>query len=129
LETLTYPDNSFDIVITQDVLEHVRHHESALREIHRVLRPNGHHIFTIPFSFHQKTISRIDTSGPNDVPLLPAEYHGDRIRGAIITYRNLGIDLFGLLEEIGFSTTVAFSTKQDHRFGIFDSYVFSSRKQ
>lgn len=35
------PDASIDAVVVQAVLEHVLHPELAVREIHRVLRPNG----------------------------------------------------------------------------------------
>jgi SAM-dependent methyltransferase len=48
LEGLTFADNTFDIFITQDVLEHVFRPELAMREIMRVLRPGGAHVFTVP---------------------------------------------------------------------------------
>lgn len=48
IEHLTFEDETFDIFITQDVMEHVCHPEMALREISRVLRPGGHHVFTTP---------------------------------------------------------------------------------
>ena len=45
---LTYPDDSFDLVLTSESLEHVPDLAAALREILRVLVPGGRHIFTIP---------------------------------------------------------------------------------
>lgn len=48
LERLTFADHSFDLFITQDVLEHVFDPAAALSEIMRVLRPGGMHIFTAP---------------------------------------------------------------------------------
>jgi SAM-dependent methyltransferase len=39
LECLTFPDASFDLVMTSDVMEHVRLDDIAHREIRRVLKP------------------------------------------------------------------------------------------
>jgi SAM-dependent methyltransferase len=128
LENLTFADDNFDFVITEDVLEHVRNHEQAFRELHRVLKTGGHHIFTIPCNFDQPTIVRVDTSGEEDIYLLPPEYHGDRIRGKILAYRTFGIDIFELLEKLGFATQVYFSNYIDRKLGIIDSYVFCSQK-
>lgn len=42
LENLTFPDESFDIVITQDVFEHVNEPDKAFREVCRVLKKGGY---------------------------------------------------------------------------------------
>jgi SAM-dependent methyltransferase len=128
IEALTYPDNSFDFVITEDVFEHVRRPEEGFREICRVLRPGGYHVFTVPFHFDRPTLVRVDTTGDEDVHLLPPEYHGDPLRGTILAYRTFGIDLFAQLNEIGFETRVDFSSFADRNCGIFDSSVFMSRR-
>lgn len=41
LEKLTYADESFDLVITQDVFEHINNPFKAFEEISRVLKPGG----------------------------------------------------------------------------------------
>jgi len=41
-------DDSFDIVIACDVLEHVPSDLAAMRELHRILRPRGTAILTVP---------------------------------------------------------------------------------
>lgn len=48
LERLTFADESFDLFVTQDVLEHVFDPAAALREVMRVLKPGGAHVFTVP---------------------------------------------------------------------------------
>lgn len=48
LESLTFPDCTFDIFITQDVFEHIFNPDRAAKEISRVLKPGGIHIFTVP---------------------------------------------------------------------------------
>lgn len=128
LERLSFNDNFFDVVITEDVLEHVRDAEKAFQEIRRVLKPGGCHVFTVPFFFDKKTLVRIDTSTGEDVYLLPPEYHGDPVRGSIVAYRTFGNDMFDLLNKIGFETSVDFTYYFYKKWGIFDSFVFLSRK-
>lgn len=41
LAHLTFPDGSFDLVVTQDVFEHVLQPERAFSEVARILRPGG----------------------------------------------------------------------------------------
>ena len=48
LAALPYPDGEFDVVLMTEVLEHLERHDVAIREAARVLRPNGHLIFTTP---------------------------------------------------------------------------------
>lgn len=129
LENLTFENNSFDVVITEDVFEHVRNHQKGFGEVHRVLEQGGYHIFTVPCFFDRETLIRVDTSTAEDIHLLPPEYHGDKIRGEILAYRTFGIDIFTMLEKLGFETKVDFSSYGDRKFGIFDSYVFYSKKR
>ncbi len=41
LSALPYPDDSFNLIILQDVIEHVTEPSTVLQEIRRVLRPDG----------------------------------------------------------------------------------------
>ena len=45
---LPYPDQSFDLVMLTEVIEHLENHRAALGEVARVLRPGGHLILTTP---------------------------------------------------------------------------------
>ena len=46
---LPFPDNSFDACFCNTVLEHVRDPETIVKEIHRILKPKGQVIISIPF--------------------------------------------------------------------------------
>ena len=48
LTRLTYKDNTFDLVLSSDIFEHVKKPFAGFKEIDRVLKPGGFHIFSIP---------------------------------------------------------------------------------
>ena len=48
LESLSFDDESIDLHVTQDVMEHLFHPSRAFSEITRTLRPGGMHIFSVP---------------------------------------------------------------------------------
>ncbi len=89
LEALTFPDNSFDLFITQDVMEHIFKPGVAFREISRVLKPGGMHILTVPLVNKCKTSVRRanrDADG-SIVHLTEPAYHGNPIdeKGSLVT--------------------------------------------
>ncbi|MCB0640571.1 MAG: methyltransferase domain-containing protein [Phaeodactylibacter sp.] len=45
---LSFPDNSFDLVISVDVLEHVGQPEQMVAEVSRILKPGGRAFITFP---------------------------------------------------------------------------------
>lgn len=45
---LSFPDGTFDIVLASESIEHTLDPKRALRELHRVLRPGGTLIVTVP---------------------------------------------------------------------------------
>lgn len=46
------PDDSFDCAVSTAVLEHLEEPEQALRECHRVLKPEAVAVYTVPFIWH-----------------------------------------------------------------------------
>jgi SAM-dependent methyltransferase len=101
LERLAYPDASLDIVLAADVFEHVREDGRAFAEIHRVLRPGGLIIFTVPYEPQAETLVRVRVDGDADVELMEPEYHGSG--GRSLAYRTYGRDLPDRLRAVGFS--------------------------
>ncbi len=108
LMKLSYPDASFDLVLTSDTLEHVPDPRLALRETRRVLRPGGRHVFTVPHDpRRERTRSREG---------LPAQHHG---RGGgpyalvtrqadMVAYTDFGTDVEEILREAGFDPETFF---------------------
>lgn len=125
LQELTYADNSFDIVVTEDVFEHVRNPDAAFAEIARVLRPGGCHIFTVPIELDRRTLTRVDTTGSEDVLLMEPEWHGDGA-GRVLSYRTYGYDLFESLQRFGFDTRLRCPSFSDRRRGVYDACVLVS---
>ena len=110
LERQTFADGSFDVVITQDVMEHVYDPSAAFREIARTLKPGGSHVFSVPLvNKHQPTqvwATRNRDGSPNF--LHEPDYHGNPVdpRGAPVTMR-WGYDIVDYIKrESGLSTCI-----------------------
>src|SRR5947207_15948896 len=54
----TFENESFDLVITSDVFEHLPDVTSAVREIMRTLKPGGAHIFKVHWFRSLKPLAR-----------------------------------------------------------------------
>jgi len=46
--TLPFGDNTFDLIISEQVFEHVMDQTAIFRELHRVMRPEGHALLVFP---------------------------------------------------------------------------------
>ncbi len=131
LSKLTFESNSFDVLITQDVFEHVLHPEPAFSEIARVLKPGGAHIFTMPWYPELKTtrVRAIEQDG-TVIPLEEPMYHRNPIseEGSLVT-RDWGLDFTDIiLKSSGLFTTIHLI--RDRHLGIDGKFleVFVSRK-
>jgi hypothetical protein len=132
LEELTFADNSFDLVITSDVMEHVRLDNKAHQEIRRVLKPGGVYLFTVPHFRHgRETIVRVKIVDPADPGkdefVMEKEYHGDANSEdhRALSYRAYGTDLDEFLNELGFS--VDYSNEDFPEAGIMSTELFFCR--
>jgi SAM-dependent methyltransferase len=105
--SLTFPDASFDLVLCNELFEHVQDLELAFREIARVLRPGGRLVATCPLAFGQaEAIEKVrynPTTGEAE-QLMEAEFHGDPVRpeAGSLVYRIPAWNVLDQLRGAGF---------------------------
>jgi SAM-dependent methyltransferase len=127
LQRLSFADESFDLVLSSDVMEHVRDSHGAHREIWRVLAPGGAYVFTVPCDMERETDLRlVDTSTSADVFLCEPQYHGDPLSGRILAYRVFGRNLLDELGTLGFDASFQLLQSAEHL--IIDGDVFVALK-
>jgi SAM-dependent methyltransferase len=89
LEMQTFPDQAFDLVVTQDVFEHIFDAPRAFMEIARTLRPGGAHLFTTPLVNKNRPSEKwASLSAAGIVYHHPPEYHGNPMspEGSLVTW-------------------------------------------
>jgi SAM-dependent methyltransferase len=109
LTSLTYANQSFDLVLTSETLEHVPDLSRALQEIKRVLVAGGRHIFTVPLlPGVARTFARIATRSDGTLDnLAPRICHpGGDVGYPVFT--EFGADLPEILRAAGFEVKVYF---------------------
>ena len=105
---LTFQDNSLDIHISQDVMEHVFDVDSAFAEIARTLKPGGMHIFTVPITQRAgATVKRASVCEGEIIHVLEPVYHGNPIssEGSLVVW-DWGYDIVKRIYEASNMHTV-----------------------
>jgi SAM-dependent methyltransferase len=109
LMALSFDDKSIDLVVSSDVFEHIPDPYRAHREIHRVLKPGGIHVFTVPFyqtEFEDEDRTITDIRG-NTVFIKDPIYHGDPIRsGGALVHKIFSLEMLVKLRKVGFRTSM-----------------------
>lgn len=103
IENLTFSDNSFDLFITQDIMEHIFDPAKAFKEIARVLKPGGAHIFTVPLvNKARKTECRASHGAEGEViHHAEPEYHGNPVnaKGSLVIM-DWGYDIISFISDV-----------------------------
>jgi SAM-dependent methyltransferase len=125
LENQTWANESFDIVVTQDVMEHIFNPEKAFSEIARTLKPGGAHIFTVPIVNKEKPSRvRATLKANGEINYLEAaQYHGNPVnpKGSLVTI-DWGYDICDfILKHSGLYTTIVYV--DDISLGIRAEYI------
>jgi SAM-dependent methyltransferase len=132
LEHQTFEDETFDLVVTQDVFEHIFDPAAAFREINRTLKAGGAHIFAVPIiNRFNKTETWAEKDEQGNIRFLGTpEIHGNPVdeKGSPVTM-HWGFDIVDFIR-----TATKMDTEiediYDLNFGLSARYleIFVSKK-
>jgi ubiquinone/menaquinone biosynthesis C-methylase UbiE len=113
---LDWPDDSVDLVLSADALEHTPAYMHAVREIERVLKPGAAWIASLPILPERRTRTRATLADDGHViSLMPPSHH---CRGQLdsLVYVEFGADIVGRIEEAGFAVDIYFYNLLDYDY-------------
>jgi len=105
---LSFRSGSLDMIISNDVFEHLPDPSKAFAECARVLRPGGVMLASIPFhSGYDISVKRAECRIEGPVHLLPPVYHGNPVstEGSLV-FTDFGWDVIRSFKKAGFSDAV-----------------------
>ena len=106
---IPFPNNSFDVIICNHVLEHVADDRKAMRELYRTLKPGGWAILQVPISFALKDTYE-DFSITSEAGREQAFGQSDHVRIYARDYKDR-------LEQAGFKVNIFQWTAEPENFG------------
>ncbi len=101
---LPFEDNSFDVILCNHVLEHIKDDTKAMLELYRILRPGGWGIFQIPQELDRATTFEDDS--------ITDKKERTKVFGQYDHVRIYGRDYFDKLRSIGFEVDEVDYTSQ-----------------
>ncbi|NNE74652.1 MAG: class I SAM-dependent methyltransferase [Acidimicrobiales bacterium] len=105
LQALGFAPASFDWIFSSHVMEHVPDPDRAFAEAHRVLRPGGALVFSVPMVPSGDTVVRGEVSDGAVVHHLDPKYHRSP-QGRSLVFNDFGEDVADRLHEHGFEASV-----------------------
>ena len=91
---LPFEDNTYDVILCNHVLEHIKDDKKAMEELYRVMKPGGWGIFQIPQDIQRATTFEDDS--------IVDRKERAAIFGQYDHVRVYGLDYFDKLRKIGF---------------------------
>lgn len=80
VQRLTFNSESFDLITTTEVFEHVPNYLKGFKEVYRALKKDSFFCFTVPIFRSSKQICKLHQDG-SLLWLGPEEFHGSRLTG------------------------------------------------
>jgi SAM-dependent methyltransferase len=105
ITNLTFPSNTFDLLTSNGVMEHVPEDIQGYRECHRILKPGGTLVFTVPLYDTPKSVKLASVNENGIVWHGTPEYHDSRLGGpfsAPTFWRHSWRDMRDRVGQVGF---------------------------
>jgi SAM-dependent methyltransferase len=107
LSRLSFRDETFDAILSFEVLEHIPDYCRAFAECARILKPSGKMLFSVPSDTrarHNRIRAGIRADGTIE-HLIPPEYHGHpkNSKGSLC-FQHFGWEMLQQMTEVGFSS-------------------------
>lgn len=105
VENLSFADGQLDLIVSNDVFEHVPNPAKAFVECARVLKVGGVMLATIPFhSENDISVVRARLSNGQLEHILPPAFHGNPVSAdGSLVFTDFGWDLLATMKDAGFS--------------------------
>ena len=95
-ETLPFPAASFDVVVAGELLEHLRFPDVVVAEAHRVLRPGGVFVGSVPNAFRlQSRLKFLHGRPPEDDPTHLHMFSAGEMRKLLAAFDDVRIAFVG----------------------------------
>jgi hypothetical protein len=131
LQALSFANDSFDLVMSSDVMEHMPEPYIAHAEIFRVLKPGGRHIFTVPYSpaLAEDQVRAKIVDG-EIVYLEEKAFHGDPVRPdeGVLVWTIFGLNMLDRLRALGFEAAQWVLDESSHGIIGAGMVIFEARK-
>ena len=125
LTQTTISDNTYDLVLIWHVFEHINQDHKAIAEIHRILKPNGNLLVSVPIYPANNPTTYEDFS-------IPYEAY-EKVHGHNDHCRSCGLDYYKRFESVGFKSSTLSVKDIDNqevvKFGLSINHVVWSFKK